>query len=88
MFSQLGVPATGGAINGQRSPDSGQTTASLPIGLANVLHEARQHAANFDGDVRRNRQGCALQLPAERINSPHQSVMRSLSDRWQVTAVG
>ena len=48
MFSQIGVPVTGGALNGQRSPDSGQTTTSLPIGLANMLHEAHQHATNFD----------------------------------------
>ena len=48
MFSQIVVPVTGGALNCQRSPDSGQTTTSLPIGLANVLHEARQHTANFD----------------------------------------
>ena len=130
MFSQLGVPATGGAINGQRSPDSGQTPASLPIGLANVLHETRQHAANFDdfllakhelaarndrgvrgelqvifhlgrgrerhlqefrevpvgraagplGDVRRNRQGRALQLPNQAGVAPARDALRQAVD--------
>jgi hypothetical protein len=77
MFSQIVVPATGGAINCQRSPDSGQTTTSLPISLTNVLYEARQHATNFDDF-----------LLAKRELAARDAVTRPLSDRCQVAAVG
>src|ERR1035437_9208602 len=54
------APAAGAttahALNFQRSTDSDQTTASLPIGLANVLHQAGEHAADLDHFLLANRE--------------------------------